>query len=46
MKRMDKEKPMNRARKLFFVFSLLALLLLTFTRPASAFDGAQHRFHE
>ncbi len=30
---------MNRASKLFFVFSLLALLVLAFTRPASAFDG-------
>ena len=30
---------MNRANKLFFVFSLLALLLLTFTRSANAFDG-------
>jgi len=30
---------MNRASKLFFGFSLLALLLLTLTAPASAFDG-------
>src|SRR5215207_693378 len=30
---------MKQASKLFFVFSLLAFLLLTFTRPASAFDG-------
>ena len=30
---------MNRASKFFFVFSLLALLGLTFTTPASAFDG-------
>jgi cytoskeletal protein CcmA (bactofilin family) len=34
-----KENPMKRASKLFFVFSLLALLLLTFTTPANAFDG-------
>lgn len=30
---------MNRASKAFFVFSLLALFLLTLTTPASAFDG-------
>ena len=30
---------MNRASKVFFVFSLLALLVLASTRPASAFDG-------
>ncbi len=30
---------MKRASKLFFMFSLLALLALTFTTPASAFDG-------
>jgi cytoskeletal protein CcmA (bactofilin family) len=30
---------MSRTSKLFFIFSLLALLLLTFSRPASAFDG-------
>jgi cytoskeletal protein CcmA (bactofilin family) len=30
---------MNRASKLLFAFSLLALLLLTFTTPAGAFDG-------
>ena len=30
---------MNRGSKLFFVFSLLALLALAFTRPARAFDG-------
>jgi cytoskeletal protein CcmA (bactofilin family) len=30
---------MNRASKLLCVFSLLALLVLTLTRPASAFDG-------
>jgi cytoskeletal protein CcmA (bactofilin family) len=30
---------MNRESKLFFVFSLLALLVLTLTTPASAFDG-------
>ena len=30
---------MNRASKLFFVLSLLAILVLTFIRPASAFDG-------
>ena len=30
---------MNRTTKLFCVFSLLALLVLLFTTPASAFDG-------
>ena len=30
---------MLRPKKLFFVFSVLALLLLTFTRPTRAFDG-------
>jgi cytoskeletal protein CcmA (bactofilin family) len=30
---------MSRTSKLFFTFSLLALLVLTFSRPASAFDG-------
>ncbi len=30
---------MNRKRKLFFVFSLLVVLVLVFTQPASAFDG-------
>jgi cytoskeletal protein CcmA (bactofilin family) len=30
---------MNRVSKLFVVFSLLALFLLTLTTPASAFDG-------
>jgi hypothetical protein len=30
---------MNRVNKLFFVFSLLALLSLTLTTSASAFDG-------
>src|SRR5688572_2819285 len=30
---------MNRASKLFFGFSLLALLVLAFITPASAFDG-------
>src|SRR5919108_4727578 len=30
---------MNRASKRFFMFSLLALLVLIFTTPASAFDG-------
>lgn len=30
---------MRRMKRPFFVFSLLALLLLTFTTPASAFDG-------
>jgi cytoskeletal protein CcmA (bactofilin family) len=29
----------NRTTKLFFVLSLLALFVLTLTRPASAFDG-------
>lgn len=33
------EKTMNRGRKRFWVLSLLALLLLIFTTPVSAFDG-------